>query len=103
MGAPSEPPEFLTRATLNAQSKMEVYGGVFEEYQEMVIQFGYVTLFAAAFPLTAALALLNNLIEIRTDAYKLLHATQVRNKTTLHSRPLPAVLTAGLTPPDTFG
>ena len=58
------------------QSKMEVYGGVFEEYQEMVIQFGYVTLFAAAFPLTAALALLNNLIEIRTDAYKLLHATQ---------------------------
>ena len=32
----------------------------------------YVTLFAAAFPLTAALALLNNMIEIRTDAYKLL-------------------------------
>eukprot|EP00282_Hemiselmis_andersenii_P037798 CAMPEP_0169443350 /NCGR_PEP_ID=MMETSP1042-20121227/9308_1 /TAXON_ID=464988 /ORGANISM="Hemiselmis andersenii, Strain CCMP1180" /LENGTH=683 /DNA_ID=CAMNT_0009554571 /DNA_START=182 /DNA_END=2229 /DNA_ORIENTATION=+ len=58
------------------QSKMEPYDGVFEEYQEMVIQFGYVTLFAAAFPLTAALALLNNCIEIRTDAYKLLQATQ---------------------------
>lgn len=42
----------------------------------MVVQFGYVTLFAAAFPLTAALALLNNMIEIRTDAYKLLQATQ---------------------------
>lgn len=58
------------------QAKCEEYPGVFEEYQEMVIQFGYVSLFAAAFPLTAALALLNNLIEIRTDAYKLLHAVQ---------------------------
>eukprot|EP00281_Chroomonas_sp_CCMP1168_P022841 CAMPEP_0206223206 /NCGR_PEP_ID=MMETSP0047_2-20121206/6365_1 /ASSEMBLY_ACC=CAM_ASM_000192 /TAXON_ID=195065 /ORGANISM="Chroomonas mesostigmatica_cf, Strain CCMP1168" /LENGTH=707 /DNA_ID=CAMNT_0053646073 /DNA_START=132 /DNA_END=2255 /DNA_ORIENTATION=- len=43
---------------------------------EMVVQFGYVTLFAAAFPLTASLALGNNLIEIRTDAFKLLQATQ---------------------------
>jgi len=46
--------------------------GVFEEYQEMVVQYGYVTLFAAAFPLTSALALMNNLVEIRTDAFKLL-------------------------------
>ena len=50
--------------------------GVFAEYQEMVVQFGYVTLFAAAFPLTAALALINNMIEIRTDAYKLLKGSQ---------------------------
>ena len=58
------------------QSKLEQYEGVFSEYQEMVVQFGYVTLFAAAFPLTAALALINNMIEIRTDAYKLLCGTQ---------------------------
>uniref|UniRef100_A0A0C3TDD7 Anoctamin transmembrane domain-containing protein n=1 Tax=Guillardia theta (strain CCMP2712) TaxID=905079 RepID=A0A0C3TDD7_GUITC len=58
------------------QSKLDQYSGVFEEYQEMVIQFGYVTLFAAAFPLTAALSLMNNLVEIRTDAYKLLKGVQ---------------------------
>jgi len=58
------------------ENKLEAFEGVFPEYQEMVVQFGYVTLFAAAFPLTAALALLNNMIEIRTDAYKLLQATQ---------------------------
>jgi len=58
------------------ESKLDQYDGVFAEYQEMVVQFGYVTLFAAAFPLTAALALINNMIEIRSDAYKLLMATQ---------------------------
>ncbi len=44
--------------------------------QEMIIQLGYVNLFAAAFPFMAALALLNNLLEIRVDAYKLLKLTK---------------------------
>ena len=35
-----------------------------------VIQYGFVTLFVAAFPLAPLLALLNNIIEIRLDAYK---------------------------------
>jgi anoctamin-10/anoctamin-7 len=48
------------------------YPGVFYDYQELVIQFGYVTMFAAAFPLTATLALINNILEIRVDAMKLL-------------------------------
>lgn len=48
------------------------YPGVFFDYQEMVIQFGYVTMFAAALPLAATLALLNNIVEIRVDAMKLL-------------------------------
>jgi hypothetical protein len=42
----------------------------------MIIQLGYVNLFAAAFPLTATLALINNLAEIRIDAYKLLMLTK---------------------------
>ncbi|KAJ7377326.1 Anoctamin-4 [Desmophyllum pertusum] len=44
--------------------------GLFYEYLEMVIQFGFVTLFVAAFPLGPFFALANNLLEIRLDAYK---------------------------------
>jgi diacylglycerol kinase len=35
-----------------------------------VIQYGFVTLFVAAFPLAPFFALMNNVIEIRLDAYK---------------------------------
>ena len=48
----------------------------FFDYSEMMIQFGYVTFFSMAFPLAPLCALLNNVIEIRTDAYKLCHNTQ---------------------------
>ncbi len=47
------------------------YEGTFEDYLEMFIQFGYVTLFSSAYPLAGLCALLNNLIEIRGDAFKL--------------------------------
>ncbi|NXN95897.1 ANO6 protein, partial [Rhinopomastus cyanomelas] len=45
--------------------------GLFHEYLEMVIQFGFVTLFVASFPLGPLLALFNNMLEIRLDAWKL--------------------------------
>ncbi|XP_030575747.1 anoctamin-6 [Archocentrus centrarchus] len=57
---------------LQANSKL----GLFYEYLEMVIQFGFVTLFVASFPLAPVLALVNNLIEIRVDAWKI--TTQFR-------------------------
>ncbi|KAL5010642.1 hypothetical protein ScPMuIL_012947 [Solemya velum] len=44
--------------------------GLFDEYLEMVIQYGFVTVFVAAFPLAPLFAFLNNVIEIRLDAYK---------------------------------
>ncbi|XP_071829205.1 anoctamin-4-like isoform X4 [Apostichopus japonicus] len=44
--------------------------GLFKEYLEMVVQFGFTTIFVAAFPLAPFFALLNNLIEIRLDAFK---------------------------------
>uniref|UniRef100_A0AAQ5ZCS7 Anoctamin n=1 Tax=Amphiprion ocellaris TaxID=80972 RepID=A0AAQ5ZCS7_AMPOC len=50
--------------------------GLFYEYLEMVIQFGFVTLFVASFPLAPVLALINNLAEIRIDAWKI--TTQFR-------------------------
>lgn len=43
----------------------------FDDYLEMVIQFGYVTLFASAFPLAGILSLVSNLIEVRNDLFKL--------------------------------
>ena len=36
----------------------------------VVIQFGFVTLFVASFPLAPVFALLNNVIEVRLDAKK---------------------------------
>ena len=35
-----------------------------------VIQFGFITIFVAAFPLAPLFAWLNNIIEIRLDAFK---------------------------------
>ena len=47
------------------------YEGTFDDYLEMFIQFGYVILFSSAYPLAGLCALVNNLIEIRGDAFKL--------------------------------
>ncbi|XP_067897885.1 anoctamin-7-like isoform X2 [Heterodontus francisci] len=44
--------------------------GLFDEYLEMVLQFGFITIFVAACPLAPLFALLNNWIEIRLDANK---------------------------------
>ncbi|KAF9910702.1 Anoctamin-7 [Linnemannia zychae] len=52
---------------------------MFEEYRELVVQFGFCTLFVPAFPIAPIFALLNNVLEIRVDAYKLL---------TQHKRPI---------------
>lgn len=46
--------------------------GLFDEYLEMIIQYGFVTLFVVAFPLAPIFALLNNLLEMRLDAKKFL-------------------------------
>jgi len=43
---------------------------LFNEYLEMLVQYGFVTIFVAAFPLAPMCALLNNILEIRIDAKK---------------------------------
>ncbi|KAL1491248.1 hypothetical protein ABEB36_011870 [Hypothenemus hampei] len=52
---------------------------LFPEYLEMVLQYGFVTIFVAAFPLAPFFALLNNILEMRLDGTKLL---------TLYRRPV---------------
>ncbi|XP_071393774.1 anoctamin-1-like [Centroberyx affinis] len=55
---------------------LEPFEGVSPEYMEMIIQYGFVSLFVASFPLAPAFALLNNVIEIRLDAAKFV--TEIR-------------------------
>eukprot|EP00298_Acanthocystis_sp_HF-20_P010790 c19048_g2_i1.p1 GENE.c19048_g2_i1~~c19048_g2_i1.p1 ORF type:complete len:776 (-),score=283.97 c19048_g2_i1:55-2343(-) len=70
----SAPPPATTK--YEVESKMEPYSGTFDDYNEMAIQFGFVTLFAAAFPIASLASLLNNIVEIRSDGFKLLWQTQ---------------------------
>ena len=46
--------------------------GLYDEYLEMVIQFGFITIFVVAFPLAPLFALANNVLEMRLDATKFL-------------------------------
>lgn len=49
-----------------------------------VIQFGFVTLFVASFPLAPLFALLNNIIEIRLDAKKFI--TELRRPVAVRAK-----------------
>ncbi|KAM4712221.1 anoctamin-2b isoform 2-T3 [Anableps anableps] len=54
----------------NLDYALAPFEGLTPEYMEMIIQFGFVSLFVASFPLAPLFALLNNVIEIRLDARK---------------------------------
>mmetsp|Transcript_7433 Transcript_7433/g.9223 ORF Transcript_7433/g.9223 Transcript_7433/m.9223 type:complete len:263 (+) Transcript_7433:83-871(+) len=45
----------------------------FDDYIEMIIQFGYITLFASAYPLAPFVAIMANFVELRLDAFKITH------------------------------
>eukprot|EP01138_Halocafeteria_seosinensis_P016472 gb/GECG01016803.1/.p1 GENE.gb/GECG01016803.1/~~gb/GECG01016803.1/.p1 ORF type:complete len:772 (+),score=100.00 gb/GECG01016803.1/:1-2316(+) len=47
----------------------------FNDYLDLMIQYGFVTLFVPAFPLAPFLATIVNILEIRLDSYKLLKLT----------------------------
>ncbi|KAL4233719.1 Anoctamin-1 [Mactra antiquata] len=50
--------------------ELNEHTSLYHEYLEMVLQFGFLTIFVAAFPLGPLCCLLNNMIEIRFDALK---------------------------------
>ena len=52
------------------------FQGTFDDYLELLLQFGYVFLFSAVYPLAAVWALFNNIIEIRSDAFKISRVCQ---------------------------
>ncbi|XP_051481845.1 anoctamin-2 isoform X1 [Apus apus] len=63
---------------------LEPFTGLTPEYMEMIIQFGFVTLFVASFPLAPLFALLNNVIEVRLDANKFV--TELRRPDTVREK-----------------
>ncbi|KAG1703865.1 hypothetical protein DVH05_006874 [Phytophthora capsici] len=67
---------------IEEQAKLVPYESneAFEDYNEMVIQYGFINLFVVAFPLTPLLALANNMLEVHVDAVKLCF---------VHRRPFP--------------
>lgn len=58
------------------ESHMAPYASTIGEYGELVIQHGFLVLFGLAFPLAALINFLNNIIECRTDTYKMLAVQQ---------------------------
>jgi len=52
------------------------YEGTFADYDELIIQFGFVVLFVVVFPAAPFFALANNLVEFRLDASKILGLTR---------------------------
>jgi len=65
----------LSTTDIDAELEMAEYEQ-FDDYLEMVIQFGYVTLFASAFPLASALSVVCNLVEMKSDLFKLVWVYQ---------------------------
>ncbi|KAB8339152.1 hypothetical protein FH972_022088 [Carpinus fangiana] len=59
---------FLSR--VRKEAELEVYD-VTTDYREMVVQYGYLSLFSVVWPLTSVSFLVNNWIELRTDAAKI--------------------------------
>ncbi|KAL1339025.1 hypothetical protein AAHE18_U002200 [Arachis hypogaea] len=63
--------EFL-KASYTASTGEELEDGLFDDFLELALQFGMILMFACAFPPAFAMSALNNIMEIRTDALKLL-------------------------------
>ncbi|KAI1296792.1 Anoctamin-10 [Halotydeus destructor] len=53
------------------EAALERYESTFDDHLEMFIQFGHIVMFSPVFPLASVCALLNNIVEIRSDAFKL--------------------------------
>ncbi|KAM3821981.1 anoctamin-10 isoform 1-T2 [Vipera latastei] len=56
---------------VNLEKGMDTYLGTFDDYLELFLQFGYVSLFSCVYPLAAVFAVLNNITEMYSDALKM--------------------------------
>lgn len=60
------------KLSYSASICQELEDGLFDDFLELALQFGMIMMFACAFPLAFVFSAVNNFIEIRTDALKLL-------------------------------
>ena len=63
--------EMSGMTTYERQAHLMPYEGTFDDFNDRVIQFGYIVLFAPAYPLAPFLAFVNNIVEIRLGGYKM--------------------------------
>ncbi|XP_057408899.1 anoctamin-1 isoform X8 [Balaenoptera acutorostrata] len=83
--SPSDHDEYVKKKQrYEVDYTLEPFAGLTPEYMEMIIQFGFVTLFVASFPLAPLFALLNNIIEIRLDAKKFI--TELRRPVAVRAK-----------------
>ena len=64
---------------------MPAYEGTGDDYRELFLQFGYISLFSCVYPLASVCAFVNNLTEAWTDRWKLV---------AVHQRPFPTPASA---------
>ncbi|XP_056376198.1 anoctamin-10 isoform X1 [Hyla sarda] len=63
--------EFTLLEQVHLEKEMDAYLGTFDDYLELFLLFGYVSLFSCVYPLAALLAVLNNVTELYSDALKM--------------------------------
>mmetsp|Transcript_11369 Transcript_11369/g.31484 ORF Transcript_11369/g.31484 Transcript_11369/m.31484 type:complete len:272 (-) Transcript_11369:904-1719(-) len=72
VGLPPPPPLSFAEH----QAKRQEFAGVNPRYGVLIIQLGYIVLFAPAFPIAAAVTYVFNLVRLRGEAFLLLKLTQ---------------------------
>ena len=76
MAEPGSPDTEAEDWSVQAQLGRGEYEGTFDDLLELAIQLGYITLFAAAFPLASLVSVATTWLEARSDAFKYAFALQ---------------------------
>jgi len=63
--------EDVKKSEPEEEFELEPYDSTIPDFDELIVQFGYVCMFVTAFPLTPLLALLSNIVEVFIDSNKL--------------------------------
>ncbi|KAE9401132.1 hypothetical protein BT96DRAFT_818323 [Gymnopus androsaceus JB14] len=71
LGFTHNSPQPLLARALHESTLPSTPSNLSTDYSEMVIQFGYIVLWSTIFPLAPLLALLNNVLEMRKDAFRI--------------------------------